>query len=158
MKNLEDSQAAAQASATHTSPTGLQILQAMQAGRIPPSGIATTMPMRLVTVERGHIAMEVSPDARHLNPAGAVHGGFAATCLDGAAALALLSALGPGAQYSTVDLNVKYVRPLTEGVVYAATGRLVEQTRSLGICSAEIRGADGKLYAMASATLMIKAS
>lgn len=138
-------------------PTGLQILQAMQAGRIPPSGIATTMPMRLTTVERGHIAMEVSPDERHLNPAGAVHGGFAATCLDGAAALALLSALGPGAQYSTVDLNVKYVRPLAEGVAYTATGRLVEQTRSLGICSAEIRGADGKLHAMASATLMVKA-
>ncbi|WP_260420364.1 PaaI family thioesterase [Acidovorax soli] len=99
----------------------------------------------------------LGPDARHLNPAGAVHGGFAATCLDGAAALALLSALGPGAQYSTVDLNVKYVRPLTEGLVYVATGRLVEQTRSLGICSAEIRGADGKLHAMASATLMVKA-
>lgn len=142
---------------TAPAPTGLQILQAMQAGRIPPSGIATTMPMRLTTVERGHIAMEVSPDARHLNPAGAVHGGFAATCLDGAAALALLSALGPGAQYSTVDLNVKYVRPLAEGVAYTATGRLVEQTRSLGICSAEIRGADGKLHAMASATLMVKA-
>lgn len=154
MKNPDDSLPPA---STAPGPTGLQILQAMQAGRIPPSGIATTMPMRLTTVERGYIAMEVSPDERHLNPAGAVHGGFAATCLDGAAALALLSALGPGAQYSTVDLNVKYVRPLTEGVAYTATGRLVEQTRSLGICSAEIRGADGKLHAMASATLMVKA-
>ncbi len=154
MKNPEDSLPPA---STAPGPTGLQILQAMQAGRIPPSGIATTMPMRLTTVERGLVVMEVSPDGRHLNPAGAVHGGFAATCLDGAAALALLSALGPGAQYSTVDLNVKYVRPLTEGLVYVATGRLVEQTRSLGICSAEIRGADGKLHAMASATLMVKA-
>lgn len=154
MKNPEDS---LPATGTLSGPTGLQILQAMQTGRIPPSGIATTMPMRLVNVERGLVVMEASPDARHLNPAGAVHGGFAATCLDGAAALALLSALGPGAQYSTVDLNVKYVRPLTEGVAYTATGRLVEQTRSLGICSAEIRGMDGKLHAMASATLMVKA-
>ncbi|MES2612156.1 MAG: PaaI family thioesterase [Pseudomonadota bacterium] len=154
MKNPEDSQPAP---STPSGPTGLQILQAMQTGRIPPSGIAATMPMRLITVEQGHIAMEVSPDARHLNPAGAVHGGFAATCLDGAAALALLSALGAGAQYSTVDLNVKYVRPLAEGLTYVATGRLVEQTRSLGICSAEIRGVDGKLHAMASATLMVKA-
>ena len=40
---------------------------------------------------------------------------------------------------------------------FDARGRLVEQTRSLGICSAEIRGADGKLHAMASATLMVKA-
>ena len=136
--------------------SGLQVLQAMQAGRIERSSIAHTMPMQLTSVQPGEVCMIVTPDARHLNPAGMVHGGFAATCLDGAAALALFSALDAGTPYSTVDLNVKYVRPLVAGIGYVATARLLEKTRSMGVCNAEIRSQDGKLHALASATLMIK--
>lgn len=139
-----------------TATSGLQFLQALQAGRIERSGIAHTMPMQLTDVLQGEVRMTVTPDARHLNPAGMVHGGFAATCLDGAAALALFSALDASTPYSTVDLNVKYVRPLAAGVDYVAIGRLLEKTRNMGVCSAEIRGRDGKLHALASATLMIK--
>lgn len=139
----------------HTT-SGLQLLEALLAGRIERSSIAHTMPMQLTSVEQGEVRMTVTPDARHLNPAGMVHGGFAATCLDGAAALALLSVLDADTAYATVDLNVKYVRPLAASVDYLATGRVLEKTRSLGVCTAEIRGQDGKLHAVASATLTIK--
>ncbi len=128
----------------------------MMEGRIERSGIAHTMPMQLSAVELGKVSMRVTPDDRHLNPAGMVHGGFAATCLDGAAALALFSALDTATSYSTVDLGVKYLRPLLPHVEYTAHATLVERTRSLGICNAELRGLDGKLHAMASATLMIR--
>lgn len=136
--------------------SGLDVLQAMMEGRIAPSGIAQTMPMRLSAVAPGKVSMRVVPDERHLNPAGMVHGGFAATCLDGAAALALFSALDAATPYSTVDLSVKYLRPLAAHTEYLAHATLVERTRSLGICSAELRGTDGKLHALASATLMVK--
>jgi uncharacterized protein (TIGR00369 family) len=135
--------------------SGLRMLEAVQASRLKSSGIAHTMPMRLTGVRQGDVGMSVRPDARHLNPAGRVQGGFAATCLDGAAALALFSALDVSTPYSTVDLNVKYVRPLDAEVDYVAIGRLIEKTRSIGVCAAEIRGQDGKLYGLASATLMI---
>lgn len=69
---------------------------------------------------------------------------------------ALYSALDAGTAYSTVDLSVKYLRPLAPHTEYLASATLVERTRSLGICNAELRGADGKLHAMASATLMVK--
>ena len=138
--------------------SGLQVLQALQAGRIEPSGIALTMPMQLTGVQAGEVRMTVTPDARHLNPGGMVHGGFAATCLDGAVALALFSALDADTRYATVDLNVKYLRPLLVDADYVATGRLLEKTRSMGVCSAEIRGQDGKLHALASATLRIQAN
>lgn len=144
------------ASAPSSPAKGLDVLQAMMDGRIERSGIAHTMPMQLSAIEAGKVSMRVTPDERHLNPAGMVHGGFAATCLDGAAALALYSALDAGTAYSTVDLSVKYLRPLAPHTEYLASATLVERTRSLGICNAELRGADGKLHAMASATLMVK--
>lgn len=139
-------------------PTGLQMLEAVRDGRMARSGIAETMSMRITQVALGQITIAVTPDARHLNPAGMVHGGFAATCLDSAAALALFTSLDAKVPYATVDLNIKYVRPLAQATSYVVTGRLEERTRSLGICSAAIHDADGKLHALASATLMVKAA
>jgi uncharacterized protein (TIGR00369 family) len=138
--------------------TGLQMLEALRDRRMTGASIAQTMPMQVTQVTQGQITIVVTPDARHLNPAGMVHGGFAATCLDTAAALALFSSLDANVPYSTVDLNIKYVRPLAQDVQFIVTGRLLERTRNLGICSAEIHDAAGKLHALASATLMIKAS
>jgi uncharacterized protein (TIGR00369 family) len=138
--------------------TGLQMLEALRDGRTTSSGIAQIMPMQVTQVSQGQVTITATADARHLNPAGMVHGGFAATCLDTAAALALFSSLDANVPYSTVDLNIKYVRPLAQETQYIVTGRLTERTRNLGICSSAIHDAAGKLYALASATLMIKAS
>lgn len=137
-------------------PSALQIMQDLAARRASGSPIGETMGLIATAAEHGKVALQATPDQRHLNPAGAVHGGFAATCLDGAAALALFTTLPLDASYSTVDLNVKYVRPLTAGQAYKSCGWLVERTRSLAICEADIRDDDGKLYAKASATLMVK--
>ena len=86
----------------------------------------------------------------------AVHGGFAATCLDGAAALALFSTLEASTAHSTVDLNVKYVRPLSVGETYRVQGWVVERTKSLAICDAQVLDAAGKLYAKATTTFVIR--
>lgn len=136
--------------------TGLEALQAIAARRSHGSPIGETMGMIAVAVEHGRIEVQATPDQRHLNPLGMVHGGFAATCLDGAAALALFSTLPLNTAYSTIDLNVKYIRPLKQGLSYKACGWLVERTRSLAICDADIRDDEGKLYAKATATLMVK--
>lgn len=140
---------------TPPSPSGLIMLQQLVEARSHGSSIGETMGMIAVAVEAGRIEIEARPDARHLNPLGMVHGGFAATCLDGAAALALFSTLEATTPYATVDLNVKYLRPLKAGAVFSVSGWLVERTRSLAICDAEIRDGDGKLYARATATLMV---
>ncbi len=141
-----------------TSPaSGLNVLQQLVKHRSHGSSIGQTMGMIAVGAEHGRIQIEARPDDRHLNPLGMVHGGFAATCLDGAAALALFSTLNATDQYSTVDLAIKYLRPLQPEAAYNVEGWLVERTRSLAICDADIRDKDGKLYARATATLMIKA-
>ena len=110
-------------------PSALQIMQDLAARRASGSPIGETMGLIATAAEHGKVALQATPDQRHLNPAGAVHGGFAATCLDGAAALALFTPLPLDASYSTVDLNVKYVRPLTAGQAYKSCGWLVEPAR-----------------------------
>lgn len=61
--------------------TGLALLQAAMAGKIPAASIAETVPMKPVAVEEGYIRIVARADGRHLNPLGGVHGGFAATVL-----------------------------------------------------------------------------
>lgn len=136
--------------------SGLHALRALIRGELPAPSIGETMGLTAVDVQPGRITLEARPDGRHLNPAGAVHGGFAATCLDGAAALALFSTLETTTAHATVDLNVKYVRPLHAGETYQVRGWVVERTRSLAICDAQVTDAAGKLYAKATTTFVIR--
>lgn len=57
--------------------------------------------------------------------------------------------------HSTVDLNVKYVRPLRPGDAYQVRGWVVERTRSLAICDAQILDTQGRLCAKATTTFVI---
>lgn len=136
--------------------SGLLALRALIRGELPAPSIGQTMGLTAVAVEPGRITLEARPDGRHLNPAGAVHGGFAATCLDGAAALALFSTLETTTAHSTVDLNVKYLRPLLAGETYQVQGWVVERSRSLAICDAQVVDADNKLYAKATTTFVVR--
>lgn len=138
--------------------SGLQALRALIRGEIPASSIGQTMGLTAVMVSPGRITLEARPDDRHLNPAGGVHGGFAATCLDGAAALALFSTLETSTPHSTIDLNVKYVRPLRAGQIYRVEGWVVERTRSLAICDAQVVDDAGKLFAKATTTFVVTGS
>lgn len=135
--------------------SGLQALRALIRAEVPNPSIGITMGLTAVDVSTGRITLQACPDDRHLNPAGAVHGGFAATCLDGAAALALFSTLDINTPHSTVDLNVKYVRPLRAGHTYRVDGWVVERTRSLAICDAQVVDEHGKLFAKATTTFVV---
>lgn len=135
--------------------TGLEVLEKLAENHSNGSSIGETMGMRLARASKGRVVLDVTPDGRHLNPLGAVHGGFAATCLDGAAALALYSTLDHDTPYATVDLNVKYLRPVRENETYQTEGWLVDRTRRLAICDTEIRDQAGTLYAKGTATMMV---
>ena len=72
------------------------------------------------------------------------------------AALALFSTLETTTAHSTVDLNVKYLRPLLAGETYQVQGWVVARTRSLAICDAQVVDADNKLYAKATTTFVVR--
>ena len=104
--------------------TGLEFLQAMLRGELPPAPIASLFSMEPAEVEEGRVVFTATPGPEHYNPIGSVHGGFAATLLDSVMGCAVQTTLGADAGYTTLELSVNYVRPIT-----AETGRiLVEGT------------------------------
>ncbi|MGQ1800105.1 PaaI family thioesterase [Serratia marcescens] len=138
-----------------TKMTGLALLQAAMAGKIPPASIAETVPMKPDVVEEGYIRIVARADGRHLNPLGGVHGGFAATVLDSVTGCAVHSTLGVGIGYGTVDLQVKMLRPVPKESDLIAEGRLVYASKNVAFAEGTLKTAEGKLLASATATCFI---
>ncbi|MGE3679989.1 MAG: PaaI family thioesterase, partial [Burkholderiales bacterium] len=86
----EDPQQVAAAARTLS---GLEFLQAMIAGRIPPPPVANLLNMRLAEVHKGRAVFEIDLGEQHYNPIGVVHGGIAATLLDSAMGCAVQTTL-----------------------------------------------------------------
>lgn len=135
--------------------SGLEALKAMMAGEIPPPPMAETMPSRIVHVEEGFVRFIVRADERHLNPAQGVHGGFSATIMDTITGVAVHSVMEAGAGYSTINLNVKMIRPIPINTDLIAEGTLINRSRRLAVAEGKIRDEKGKVYASGSATCMI---
>ena len=72
---------------------------------------------RSTASRRAASTFAMEPGEEHLNPLGTVHGGLLATMLDSAMGCAVQSVLPAGTSYTTVQLDVKYVRspPIGEG-------------------------------------------
>src|SRR3712207_207659 len=137
--------------------TGLEHLQAILDGRVPPAPIAELMGFEPVELEAGRVVFAGTPGERHYNPIGSVHGGLAATLLDSAMGCAVQTLLPAGAAYTTLDLAVKYVRPIT-----ASTGRILTEGRDVHqgrkVATAEGSGVvaeSGKLLAHGTAPCLI---
>ena len=101
-------------------------------GTIPPPPIARMMGFTLVEVREGFAVFECEPAEFHYNPIGAVHGGLACTLLDSALGCAGHTTLPAGVGYTSVDLNVRYLRPITHCVGSAAGDRSRGQARPAG--------------------------
>jgi uncharacterized protein (TIGR00369 family) len=92
--------------------SGLEVMQAIIGGELPPPPIASALAIEVVAVELGRAVFAVDPAEWMYNPLGSVHGGIAATLLDTCMGCAVHTTLDAGAGYTTTDLQVRYLRPL----------------------------------------------
>jgi len=135
--------------------TGLEYLEAMINGTVPPPSIAETVPMKIIGLEYGKVIFEAIADERHINPLGGVHGGFAATVLDSATGCAVHSTLEENIGYGTIDLNVKMLKKIPLHTPLIAEGKIIKVSKTLGISEATLKDKDGVIYAHATSTCMI---
>lgn len=136
--------------------SGLEVLQALLAGEIPPPPMALTLDFTLLRIEPGFAVFQGKPGFSHYNPMGTVHGGWFATMLDSALGCAVQSTLSAGKAYTTLELKLNIVRPLTNAVpLVRAEARLVHGGRQVATAEARLVGPDGKLYAHATTTCLI---
>ncbi|MGD8916378.1 MAG: PaaI family thioesterase [Syntrophobacterales bacterium] len=136
--------------------TGLDYLRAIERGDIPPPPIAKLLGFRLKRVDLGEAVFELEPGEHHYNPIGMVHGGVASTLLDSAMGCAVHSTLPAGTGYSTIELKINFIRPLS-----SKTGKVLCEARVIHtggrIATAEgkLVDKDSKLYAHATTTCII---
>jgi uncharacterized protein (TIGR00369 family) len=136
--------------------TGLAILQAMLAGEIPYSHIGETMDFSLIEIEAGKATFQGTPQLKHLNPMGGVHGGWYATLLDSAVGCAVHTMMPAGRAYTTAELSVNIVRAATPKTgPLRAIGTVLHCGRQLATAEGRIVGPDGKLYAHATTTCLV---
>lgn len=136
--------------------TGLQMMEAMLAGELPPPPIAETLDFGLVSVSLGEAIFQGKPQRRHYNPMGSVHGGWYATLLDSALGCAVHTTMPVGRGYTTLEFKVNLVRALNEKVpLVRAIGRVVHGGKQVATAEAELVGHDGRLYAHASTTCLV---
>ena len=136
--------------------TGLQFLQGILTGRLPYAYIAETLDFSLVEVEFGKAVFQGTPQLKHYNPIGSVHGGWYATLLDSALGCAVQTTLPVGRGYTTVELGVNLVRGATlKTGPLRAIGTVIPSGRQLATAEARIVGPDGKLYAHGTTTCMV---
>jgi uncharacterized protein (TIGR00369 family) len=86
-----------------------------------------------------------------------VHGGMVTTLLDTAMGWACASALAGGEDFLTANLHVEFFRPARPGTL-RAEAHVVERTRRVAFCAADLTDADGQLLASARCTQVIRSS
>ena len=136
--------------------SGLEVLRAVMNGELPAPPIAKTLDFGLVEVEFGRTVFQGRPGLAHYNPLGSVHGGWFATLLDSCVGCAVHSTLAPGKGYTTAELKINIVRPLTVKVpLVRAEGKVIHVGGRMATAEGRITGPDGKLYAHATTTCFL---
>lgn len=126
------------------------------AGGGPPITMAQTLAFALIEARAGTVVFEGTPTDAMLNPAGLVHGGWAATILDSALGCAVHSVLTPGEAHTTLEIKVNYTRPIRPGDgPLTATGTLIHKGRRTATSEARLVNAAGKVVAHGSTTCLV---
>lgn len=136
--------------------SGLQLLQRIIDGHYPAPPIAAVMNFAITEVGEGRAVFRGVPNARHLNPLGGVHGGWAATLLDSALACAVQTLLDKGEAYTTAEFKVNLTRPITPDTgEVVCEGKVVHKGRTLAVSEATLKDRNGKLLAFGTETCSI---
>jgi uncharacterized protein (TIGR00369 family) len=141
---------------TLKSMSGLDFLQGIADGRLPAPPIAAALGFRLAEVSPGFALFTMTPEFKHYNPIGSVHGGVAATLLDSCMSCAVQTHAPAGTGYTTLEIKINFVRAMTDktGPV-RAEGRTLYVGRRSATAEGKIIDAKGTLLAHGTTTCLV---
>jgi uncharacterized protein (TIGR00369 family) len=136
--------------------SGMEYIQAIFAGDLPPPPIATLMGFRGVEAEPGRALFEMEPGPQHYNPIGSVHGGIALTLLDSAMGCAVHTLLEAGVGYTTIEVKTNFVRAITADTgLIRCEGVVIHSGSRVATAEGKLTDANGKLLAHGTTTCLI---
>ncbi|HEX6568357.1 MAG TPA: PaaI family thioesterase [Acidimicrobiales bacterium] len=110
--------------------------------------------MELGEVEPGRARARIAVSDQHLNPNGVVHGAVLFAMVDTAMGGATMSVLPEGQFCASVDVQLRFVRPASEGVLVADVS-VLKQGRGIVHLDGRVHDADERLIATASGTFAV---
>jgi len=136
--------------------SGQEFVQGLADGTLPLNMIAQTLGYDIAEATSGRVVVTAVPRDIHLNPAGGVHGGLAATLLDSAMGLAIQSKLEKGIGSTTLEFKISLLRPITpETGPITAEGVVLGVGRRVGTAEGRLTDANGRLLAHGTTTCLI---
>ena len=136
--------------------TGLEFVKGLADGTLPHNTMAGTLGYEIVEAEKGRVVVTAEPKDSHLNPAGTVHGGLAATMLDSCMGLAVQTLLDKGVGSTTLEFKISFVRPITpETGPIRAEGTVINQGRRVGMAEGRVTDGKGRLLVHGTTTCLI---
>ena len=136
--------------------SGLEFVRGLVDGTLPLNTIAQTLRYDVSEAESGRVVVTAEPGDIHLNPAGTVHGGFAATLLDSCMGLAVQSTLEKGVGQTTLEFKISLVRPITTATgAIKAEGIVLSRGRRVGTAEGRVTDGKGRLLAHGTTTCLI---
>jgi uncharacterized protein (TIGR00369 family) len=136
--------------------SGLQFVQGLAEGTLPLNTIAKTLGYDVSEAVSGRVVVTAEPSGIHLNPAGTVHGGLAATLLDSCMGLAVQSTLEKGVGQTTLEFKISLLRVITPDTgPIRAEGIVLSRGRRVGTAEGRITDGNGRLLAHGTTTCLI---
>ena len=136
--------------------SGREFFAAMVDGLVPRPPIIDTLDIDGFSFDDGRVEFRLTPKEFHYNPIGSVHGGVFATLLDSACGCAVHTRLPAGVFYTSLDLSVKFLRPVSVGTgTVTAVGTVVHLGRRTALAEARLLDRAGKVYATATSSCLI---
>lgn len=120
------------------------------------SPMGNTLNQRVVEAGDGTALVEGVPDARFFNTMRRMHGGFIAALIDTGLGCAVMTKLGKGVGYGTVELKVNYVRKVDlETGPLLCRANVLHAGRTMLTAECKVADAAGLLYAHGSGTFLV---
>jgi uncharacterized protein (TIGR00369 family) len=136
--------------------SGLEFVQGLADGTLPLNTIARTLGYDVAEAVDGRVVVTAQPTDAHLNPAGTVHGGLAATLLDSCMGLAVQSTLEKGTGQTTLEFKISLLRPITPQTgLIRAEGVVMSRGRRVGTAEGRLTDGKGRLLAHGTTTCLI---
>ena len=137
---------------------GLELLQKIVDGELPPPPIAATLEFDLVEAEYGRAVFAGTPAEFHYNPIGVVHAGYTVTLLDSAMGCAFISTAAAGTRWTTLELKSSFTRALTVDTGRVrVVGTVLHRGRRVTTTEARVEDGEGRLCAHATSTILVLA-
>ena len=130
-------------------------LEDMIQGKVSPPPIAQLLGFKVTNYCDGCTTVEMEITGKYWNPMKTLHGGVYCDLADAAMGFSFLTTLQEDELFTTVDLRINYLKPVTTGKLIASS-KIIKRGKRLGYMECEIVNEFGDLVAKASSTCIIQ--